>query len=84
MSPRERSDVRLELAVIIPALNERDNLKLLLPALVETLRNLGTKFEIIVVDGGSSDGTATAAERRGGRVVRQQRRGYGGARCRRG
>ena len=32
-----------------------------------------------MVDGGSSDGTAEAAARRGARVVQQEARGYGGA-----
>ena len=68
-----------ELAIVIPAWNERENLELLLPALRETLDGLRVSWEIIVVDGGSSDGTAEAAVRRGARVVRQQMRGYGGA-----
>ena len=67
------------LAVVIPAMNERDNIELLLPALRETLGTLGTSSEIIVVDGGSSDGTAHAAGSRGVRIVRQWERGYGGA-----
>ncbi len=70
---------RPELAVIIPAWNERENLELLLPALRETLGGLGVTAEIIVVDGGSQDGTREAAESRGARVIPQQDRGYGGA-----
>jgi dolichol-phosphate mannosyltransferase len=68
-----------ELAVVIPALNERENLELLLPALREVIAGLGVAAEIIVVDGGSRDGTRDAAERRGARVVLQEERGYGGA-----
>lgn len=68
-----------ELAVVIPAWNERENLELLLPALRETLDSLGVRYEVIVADGGSSDGTDEAARRRGARVVRQGERGYGGA-----
>jgi dolichol-phosphate mannosyltransferase len=68
-----------ELAVVIPAWNERENLELLLPALRETLDGLGVTHEIVVADGGSQDGTREAAERRGVRVVLQQERGYGGA-----
>jgi dolichol-phosphate mannosyltransferase len=67
------------LSVVIPAWNERENLELLLPALRETLDGLGVSFEVIVADGGSSDGTAEAARRRGARIVRQEERGYGGA-----
>ncbi len=67
------------LAVVIPAWNERENLEVLLPALREVIADLGVTAEIVVVDGGSRDGTREAAERRGARVVPQQERGYGGA-----
>lgn len=68
-----------QLAVVIPAWNERDNLELLLPALREVLEDLGVASEIVVADGGSRDGTREAAARRGARVVVQTERGYGGA-----
>lgn len=68
-----------DLAIIIPAWNERENLELLLPALKEVVGDLGLRADIVVVDGGSHDGTREAAERRGARVVIQQERGYGGA-----
>lgn len=70
---------QLELAVVIPAWNERENLELLLPALRETLDGLGVRWEIIVADGGSRDGTPEAATRRGARVIQQRRPGYGAA-----
>jgi dolichol-phosphate mannosyltransferase len=68
-----------DLAVIIPALNERENLEILLPAVREEIAQLGISAEILVVDGGSHDGTPEAARQRGARVVPQQERGYGGA-----
>lgn len=68
-----------DLAVVIPAWNERDNLDFLLPALKETITGLGLTAEIVVVDGGSHDGTREEAERRGAHVVLQRERGYGGA-----
>src|SRR2546425_3765348 len=68
-----------DMAVVIPAWNERENIELLLPALKEMIGDLGLKAEIVVVDGGSHDGTREAAERRGARPVLQQERGYGGA-----
>ncbi len=70
---------RPDVAVVIPAWNERENLELLLPALREVLAGLGITYEIVVADGGSHDGTREAAERRGARVVLQRERGYGGA-----
>jgi dolichol-phosphate mannosyltransferase len=68
-----------DLAVIIPAWNEGENLELLLPTLRETLGDIGARFEIIVADNGSSDGTHAAAQRSAARVVQQVERGYGGA-----
>ena len=70
---------RPDIAIVIPAWNERENLDLLLPALKEVLDELGLVFEIVIADAGSDDGTREAAERRGARVVVQQERGYGGA-----
>jgi len=68
-----------DIAIAIPALNERENLELLLPSLWAVTKRLGLMAEIIVVDGGSADGTQLAAEQLGARVVTQQERGYGGA-----
>lgn len=68
-----------DLAIIIPAWNERENLELLIPALKEMIAELGLRAEIVVADGGSRDGTCEAAERRGAVVVVQKERGYGGA-----
>jgi glycosyltransferase involved in cell wall biosynthesis len=46
------------ISCIIPCLNECDNLHLLLPALRTQLESLSSQWEIIVVDDGSTDGTA--------------------------
>ena len=69
----------LDIAVVVPALNERENLELLLPSLWDVTQRLGLAAEIIVVDGGSADGSRLAAEQLGARVITQQERGYGGA-----
>lgn len=68
-----------ELTVIIPALNEQENLKLLIPQVRQVLSELAIPFEVIVVDGGSSDYTRGVAAEEGARVVEQTERGYGGA-----
>jgi dolichol-phosphate mannosyltransferase len=75
----QSSSTLLELAVVIPAWNERANLEILLPQLQEALAQIGAPSEIIVVDGGSHDGTAETAVRLGARAVQQTKRGYGGA-----
>ena len=69
----------LDLTVLIPVLNERDNLATLLPRLAVVLRQLDCESEVLVVDGGSTDGTADLARSLGARVLIQRSPGYGGA-----
>ena len=68
-----------DLSIVIPALNERENLELLLPALRETIAELDLIAEMIVIDGGSTDDTARVAEKLGATVIGQNEQGYGGA-----
>lgn len=64
----------LRVGVVIPAWNEERSLPLVLAALPrDEIR------EIVVVDNGSTDGTAEVALRAGARVVHEPRRGYGSA-----
>ena len=65
-----------EVTVIIPALNEEQALPLV-------LRDLPPVVRVIVVDNGSTDGTADVATRAGAIVAPEPRRGYGSA-CLRG
>jgi dolichol-phosphate mannosyltransferase len=69
----------MDCSVVIPALNERENLEPLLEGLREVLQELIPDWEIVVVDGGSADGTVELARRLGARVVFQVEPGYGGA-----
>src|SRR6266446_7314736 len=68
-----------DISVVIPVLNERENLEFLLPSLRQVIVDLDLAAEILVVDGGSSDESQQVAERLGARVIPQQERGYGGA-----
>jgi len=56
-SPRAPS-----ISCVVPAFNEAQNLPRLLPVLIEKLRALSDRWEIIVVDDGSRDQTLTALE----------------------
>lgn len=74
---RHRRDT--EVSVVIPTLNEAGNVEMLLNGLRSTFRALGTDYEIIVVDAGSTDATVEKTQALGVRVHRQQRPGYGSA-----
>jgi glycosyltransferase involved in cell wall biosynthesis len=58
--------------VVLPVLNEAE-------ALPWVLRRMPAGYRAIVVDNGSTDGSAGIAERRGVRVVHEGRRGFGAA-----
>lgn len=68
-----------DVSIVIPALNEQENLELLLPLVHQTIAELGIQSEVIVVDGGSRDDSRSVAEKLGARAVDQKERGYGGA-----
>jgi glycosyltransferase involved in cell wall biosynthesis len=69
----------MDISVILPVVNERENLDMLIPRLNSLLKNARLEGEIVVVDGGSSDGTREAAAAHGVRVVSERGRGYGAA-----
>jgi len=69
----------MDVSVILPVVNEAENLGILIPRLVALLGRERLTHEIVVVDGASSDGTRETAEALGARVVMERRRGYAGA-----
>ena len=64
------SDARV--SVIIPTLNEAASIGQVLSEVPASLVQ-----EVVVVDGGSTDGTRAIAEAPGARLVLEPRRGYG-------
>jgi glycosyltransferase involved in cell wall biosynthesis len=79
----EVSDASLEkleraVSVIIPAFNEAGHVADEVREVQRALKDTGWSYEILVVDDGSTDGTAEAAATTGVRVLRRARnRGYG-------
>jgi len=71
--------VTTDIAVVVPVLNEQENLELLFRSLKEVIDQLGLTADMVVADGGSHDGSQETAQRLGARVVTQTERGYGGA-----
>jgi glycosyltransferase involved in cell wall biosynthesis len=65
---------RPNVAVIIPAYNEEKSIGLVVAEIPkDCIQN------VVVVDNGSSDGTASVAARHGAKIVSESRRGYGSA-----
>ncbi len=55
------SDRLPELSLVLPVHNEAENLRWLLPHLATVLPTLAERFEVVVVDDGSSDGSGALA-----------------------
>jgi glycosyltransferase involved in cell wall biosynthesis len=69
----------LLVSVVIPCLNEAENIEQCVRAARAVLQGMDGAGEVVVADNGSEDGSAELAEAAGARVVRERRRGYGSA-----
>src|SRR3981081_2249420 len=67
------------LSLVLPALNEGENLDRVLPELKKALAALAPTFEIIVVDGGSRDNTQEIVRKHAVRLVSQKTPPFGRA-----
>ena len=64
----------MSIAMVVPTLNEIDGMKKIMPRI-----NRSWIDEIIIVDGGSTDGTIEEAQKLGLKIVHQKSRGVGDA-----
>src|SRR5580692_9535287 len=66
-------------SVVIPCLNEEENIEECVRTALEVLERTGIDGEVLVVDNASEDDSAALAAAAGARVVSEPRRGYGSA-----
>jgi glycosyltransferase involved in cell wall biosynthesis len=66
-------------SVVIPCLNEAENIEACVTAARQALEAMGVPGEVVVADNNSEDESARLAEKAGARVVVERRRGYGSA-----
>ena len=66
-------------SVVIPCLNEEENIEACVVAALTALRDAGLSGEVVVADNASEDRSAELATAAGARVVHEPRRGYGSA-----
>lgn len=69
----------LELTILMPCLNEKENIAFCIDQAKSYLSSKGINGEILIVDNNSTDRSAEIARLRGARVVTEHRRGYGRA-----
>ena len=58
----------MELTILLPTLNEAGNVSSLIAEAKDVVSPIVPQFEILVIDGGSRDGTVEEARRAGARV----------------
>ncbi|HEV2060721.1 MAG TPA: glycosyltransferase family 2 protein [Solirubrobacteraceae bacterium] len=69
----------VEVSVVIPCLNESENIAECVRRSQQALDEAGIVGEVVVADNDSEDGSAELAAAAGARVVHEPRRGYGSA-----
>lgn len=77
--PRDAPIDRPLVSVVIPCLNEAENIEQCVASARAVLERNGIAGEVVVADNDSDDGSRELAEAAGARVVHEPRRGYGSA-----
>jgi glycosyltransferase involved in cell wall biosynthesis len=72
-------DEELVVSVVIPCLNEEENIERCVRTALAVLDDAGIPGEVVVADNASEDNSAELATAAGARVVHEPRRGYGSA-----
>jgi glycosyltransferase involved in cell wall biosynthesis len=75
----EVPDLAVAVSVVIPCLNEADNIAECVQRASRVITDNDLNGEVVVVDNGSDDGSGDLAQAAGARVVLEQQRGYGSA-----
>lgn len=81
-TPSARSEAEVAeplVSVVIPCLNEEENIEACVTAAFDAMRKAGLTGEVVVADNASEDRSAEIATAAGARVVHEPRRGYGSA-----
>jgi glycosyltransferase involved in cell wall biosynthesis len=76
---RGGATTELKVSVVIPCLNEEDNIVECVTRARDALERCGIPGEVVVADNASEDRSADLAARAGARVVHEPQRGYGSA-----
>jgi glycosyltransferase involved in cell wall biosynthesis len=66
-------------SVVIPCLNEAENIEVCVRAARTAIEQMNVSGEVLVVDNASEDNSAALAAEAGARVISEPRRGYGSA-----
>jgi glycosyltransferase involved in cell wall biosynthesis len=69
----------IRVSVVIPCLNEEENIEACVRNALEAMTTAGIRGEVVVADNNSEDRSADLAAAAGARVVHEPRRGYGSA-----
>ncbi len=77
--PAGADDDHLLVSVVIPCLNEEENIEVCVRSALEVMEREGIRGEVVVADNNSEDDSARLARAAGAHVVTETRRGYGSA-----
>ena len=75
----EPATLPVEVSVVIPCLNEAENIEECVRLSLEAMEKAGISGEVVVSDNNSTDGSGELAAAAGARVVVERRKGYGSA-----